>query len=63
MVLSSAVKLDKLPLAGLLMKRKSVQQQLRTTPSLHPVRIAVLGGSTTSGINLSYHFEPLGAGD
>jgi FkbH-like protein len=44
------VNLDKLSLAELLMKRKSLRRQLRAQPGLHPVRIAVLGGSTTSAI-------------
>ena len=32
------------------MKRKSLRRQLRAQPGLHPVRIAILGGSTTSAI-------------
>jgi FkbH-like protein len=32
------------------MKRKSLRRRLREQPTLHPVRIAVLGGSTTSAI-------------
>ncbi len=42
--------LDKLSLDELLMKRKSLRRRLRAQPALHPVRIAVLGGSTTSAI-------------
>ena len=42
--------LDKLSLDELLMKRKSLRRRLRAEPNLHPVRIAVLGGSTTGAI-------------
>ena len=42
--------LDQLSLDELLMKRKSLRRQLRAQLTLHPVRIAVLGGSTTSAI-------------
>jgi FkbH-like protein len=44
------VNLDKLSLDELLMNRKSLRRRLRAEPNLQPVRIAVLGGSTTSSI-------------
>ncbi len=42
--------LDKLSLDELLMKRKSLRRKLWVQGDLHPIRIAVLGGSTTSAI-------------
>jgi FkbH-like protein len=47
---ASAVNLDKLSLDELLMKRKSLRRKLSAKENLHPIRIAVLGGSTTSAI-------------
>jgi FkbH-like protein len=48
--LSISVNLDKISLDELLMKRKSLRRRLRAEPTLYPVRIAVLGGSTTSAV-------------
>jgi FkbH-like protein len=44
------VNLDKLSLDDLLMKRRSLRRELAAQLNLHPLRIAVLGGSTTSAI-------------
>jgi hypothetical protein len=42
--------IDHLPIDELLRKRKSLRRQLSTLEGLQPVRVAVLGGSTTNEI-------------
>jgi FkbH-like protein len=46
----TAMSIDHLPIDDLLRKRKSLRRQLSASEGLHPIRIAVLGGSTTNEI-------------
>ncbi len=45
-----SVALSHLPVDQILRKRRSLARELAATPGLHPLRIAVLGGSTTNEV-------------
>ena len=47
---SIAIDLASLPLDDILMKRKGLRRKLSAQPHLQPIRIAVLGGSTTNEV-------------
>ena len=44
------IQVEHLSLSELLLKRRSIRRELSAAPNLHPLRIAVLGGSTTSSV-------------
>ncbi len=54
--------LDEISLADLLMRRRALRRELSGQPNLHPLRIAVLGGSTTSSLVELWELLLLAAG-
>lgn len=62
MALPECIELDRMPLEDILTRRRSLLRRLSERPGLHPVRIAVLGGSTTQELVNLFELRLLEAG-